>query len=319
VRATADIDTYSVQIKSPTAVARTVYIDSVAVFPGTEQPSVRPGGGAVAPFGALFGNYAAFPLPSGWAIDSAYGVSNASTPAGAATHAISYYIDPSLIEPPEHRSTYQVDVFAFYSCGQGLVNPKMSLRLESEEAPGGQPQYGQPWGSAGRPLVKATTGAMNRVTKVGTLTMESDPDIPGRLKLTVTISQDTGSTGSTFALYYLCLFPTHSRCLLPTGKQNDAAYPDFANHTTRSMRRTVKSDLTSVLYGAQTRVGAVDGSMGGEPILLPVGRDLSVMPWATKGQNAVPDDPSITANTVQEVQAFGWHMGVTPRYNLAAY
>jgi hypothetical protein len=154
---------------------------------------------------------------------------------------------------------------------------------------------------------------------LGTLVWEPDVSLSYR-NLEVAVKGSAAATGDLLWLDYLALTPARRSFMSPTGKTNNAAYPDALSYSTtvaQGSRRVIYSDLTSAMGGPRVTQSLIPASagVGGEPFEPDPGSTaVLVLPAAYP-----PLDPA-TFQTAAEPLVTQMSVGfaITPRYFLAA-
>jgi hypothetical protein len=197
--------------------------------------------------------------------------------------------------------TASVDVWARVQLASTLVTPKIWAWLLTS---GGVNLYAEPYGVGGKLLSVPSTGTAFRFIHLGSLPLSTA--IGNTLR--VQLATAAGSSG-TFGLDYLVTVPSAARALGPTGKPNDASYPDFLRGTTSTVK-TVFANLSATLGSPL----AFDTGLGGSPIEMDPGTNTLVIKYSS----LVPDDPTVDATTEQLSHALtACSLFVWPRYYLA--
>jgi hypothetical protein len=285
-----------------------------ALLGWTKRPGT-PLASSVAPFGVIEAETAN--SISTWAVvaNAGYRGGNALevTTAGAGTATARIAVDPSVMQPDEFTpSEYQCEVWARVLLQNTHVSPRFTLSLEPFTGTtfGGE-QFSAEFGSSGRLLTLPSGANAMRFVKLGTLSLPVDAALPLKHQLKVVASWAVGSTGQ-LALDYLVLVPSRQRALSPSGKPNDAAYPDFIG-STAATTKTIRPDLSGRVASGAGNPGR-DSGLGGSLIELPVGNvDLLV-----KLSSLVADDPTVDG-TIEQISHTGvtGSIRVTPRVWLA--
>jgi hypothetical protein len=288
-----------------------------ALFGWSKRPGT-PLASSVAPFGIIEAETAvSLATWASFGADATYRGSSGvrATTAGAGTASASFVVDPSVLAVDDFAvADTDVEVWARVALDGGVVSPKVTLSIEPNAGTSfGQRSYSAEYGSAGKLLpVPSTTGVKFRFVKLGTLSMPVDTAAPVKWNVRVDASWATGSAG-VFGLDYLVMVPARARALSPSGKPNDAFYPDFIASTSDTAK-TIDSDLSGKVASGAANAGR-DSGLGGSLIELPPGTvDVLV-----KLSSLVADDPTSDATTEQLSHALssGSQLVVTPRYWLA--
>ena len=125
-----------------------------------------------------------------------------------------------MVSDDYHAEEVDVEVWARVELAATLVNPTMIL---SAVHGGGRFGYTPEYGTAGKALVKPSSGTCFRFVRLGTLTIPTVAGQSGALHIDATAA--AGSTGQ-FGIDYLVVVPKRSRMLGPTGKPA-SGYPVF--------------------------------------------------------------------------------------------
>lgn len=320
--------------------AATHVVDSVVAFAPQFQPHLE-GKGAFPTFGVIEGEAYA-PDLSGITAGSGSLVANADTTARGQQAALFtdttgtvvckqyYYIEPNAIAPDDFTlGEVDVEVFARMTVSTGaesiIAQVEPSERF-SGTVLAGRRRYSREFGSVGRTLVLASSGARYRLTKIGTFPMVVDRTNPQRWRLVLTI---TMSGTQQMASDYLLIHPVRYRACPPTGKVDDGGntYPNFippdSNWGTGSaMTKIFRADGSALIRNPIPDTGRMftlppafpDHGLG-KPLSFPVG----AVDLAFKVSDTIPDDP--TVNTAADMSAgtsANWNATVraivTPRY-----
>jgi hypothetical protein len=254
--------------------------------------------------------------PTTWAVTSNVSYRGSSglqaTISGAGTATALFAVDPSVMQSDEFTpGEVQIEVWARMLLSSTTVSPRMIVSLEPFTGTTfGASQYSAEFGSTGR-LITVPTSLCFRFVKLGTLSMPVDAALPLKWNLKVAASWAAGSAG-TFGLDYLVLVPARQRALSPSGKPNDASYPDFIA-STAATTKTIRADLSGRVASGAGNPGR-DAGLGGSLIELPPGNvDLII-----KLASLVADDPTVDA-TSEQISHTGvtGNVRVTPRVWLA--
>jgi hypothetical protein len=227
------------------------------------------------------------------------------TAAGAVDTQASYAFDATLCDPDDYTSDeVAVEVWARVEIASTLVLPTLILKAQGAASP--LVRYSREYGEAGKPLVLPSSGTRFRFVRLGTV-------VVSRLSawsLSVQGKADAGSTG-TLGLDYLIFVPPGARACGPTGKANDASYPDFHTTNSSAATRKIRSDLsgTTIVSGVES----ADQGLGGALLEIPPGdRELIV-----KLSSVAPDDPSSDTSSETLAHAATVAVTVTPRWHVA--
>lgn len=238
----------------------------------------------------------------------------AVTTAGAGSASALFAVDPSVMQPDEFTpGEVQIEVWARVLVQPTVVSPKLTLSLQPFAGItfGGE-QFSAEYGATGKLITKPASGANElRFVKLGTLSMPVDPALPLKWNVKVAAAWAAGSS-SEFALDYLVMVPARQRAVSPSGKPNDASYPDFIG-STAATTKTIRSDLSGRVASGAGNPGR-DSGLGGSLIELPPGNvDLMI-----KLSSLVADDPTsdTTTEQISHVGVTG-SVRVTPRVWLA--
>jgi hypothetical protein len=283
-----------------------------ALIGWTPRPSA-PLAGSVAPFGVIEAETAGD--LSGWAVAASAsargGQSLSHNTSGAVTLTGSWLIDPSTMTPDGFSDEIDVEVWVRVWVDSTVVSPRLTLSLRSEDGTSfGGERFTAEYGSAGKSLVKPSTGGGWRTARLGTISMPVDKVTPRRWKAWLTGTAAAGSSGF-FSLDYLLMVPARGRALSPTHKANDSSYPKFIG-STAATKKTVRSDLTAVVASGSSNP-VRDQGLGGSLLEIPTG----AVDFLVKLSSRVPDDPTSDTTTDQLAHTADLRFDVTPRYFLA--
>jgi hypothetical protein len=281
---------------------------------------ISPLAGSVVPFGLIEAETGG-DLSGGWASTAEANTSNGSSLrqsgfTGAKVYVATYTIDPHTLVMDEFEAdTVALEVWARVGVDAAVVSPKVVLWAEPADSTSfGFSRYTAEYGTAGKLLIKPSSGAAWRPSKFGTLTLPSDTLRPRAWKLWVQLSCAAGSSGL-FGLDYLFIVPARSRVLSPTGK-GTTGYPLFIASTSQTSK-TIRSDLSG-LAGSPPNNPNPDHGLGGNLLEIPLGSASGAGPGAfdlaVKLSPLVPDDPTANTNSESAVTtAATVQVDVTPR------
>ncbi len=224
------------------------------------------------------------------------------TASGGAAWSVVLGMQDSQYAEADEFSDGQIDVevWARVLVSSTLVNPRVTASY-GDLTFGTMPQYTAEFGSAGRALVKPSSGAVYRFTRLGTLAI----DLAGGPLITLAGTCDVGSTG-VFGADYVLVAPARRRALGVTGVPMTSVR-DFAPSTTAWTKR-IRSDLSAVA-GASAITLKRDRGLGGSMIEPSPGGTR----WLVKLSNLVPDDPTVNTNAEQLSHSGTVRIAVTPR------
>jgi hypothetical protein len=278
--------------------------------------SKRPGAplaSSVAPFGIIEAESASD--LSGWAVLAAGAARGGSvlqwTTSGAGAATASWLIDPATLVADEFtQGELDLEVWARVAVDAAVVSPKLTLSVRPESGTSfGAERFTHEWGSAGKLLVKPSSGVPWRPVRLGTLTVAVNPLTPRRWKLWLAGAVASGSSGG-FYLDYLPVVVARQRALGPTSEPNDSSYPKFVSSTSETTKR-VRSDLSAVV-AAPPAYGHADHGLGGSLLEIPSGPVDALV----KLSSVVPDDPTVNTADEQLAHSATVHFAVTPRVRL---
>jgi hypothetical protein len=282
-----------------------------------DLPDPRPneGAGAFPPFGVIQAESRDESISGGSGMTEATDAGSTNgrrmtmTAGAAATGYLRFVIDTNLLEPPDFQTDeIDLEVYAIGTVPSTATNPEITLQAREASAAGGF-IYTREYGSAGKLLVKPSSGTQRRMWKAGTLTLNRSRRPTGLTLLDLVVTT-TGGSG-TMAVDCLLLAPTWARLSGPTGKVRDSSYPKFWTAVSNSFLKSIETDGSGVILStdwAATR----DAGLGGEPLELDPG-DCEL--FATAHSGAVPDDPTVNTDTLADMTALV-HVAVVPRYRL---
>lgn len=308
---TADRDDAHIAVNIGAATATTFRIDGVMVYEGTTAPTSENqsfGRGGYPPVGILEAEttYGITGVVANGNYRSGFGLR--VTASAITSLSTKIHIDPALLVPADHQKS-EVAIEAWARLEVDAAKP-MTAILSAFSLGETIQRYTLEHGPVGKSVIAPSSGTAFRFVRLGTLILPTDL---GRLilHLQLSLSADSGTAG----IDYLVLVPANKRALSPSGKANDANYPDFLPDTTENTKR-ILSDLTAT-FAAVTLGTEEHGShgLGGSFIELPAnGVDVD---WLVKLSNLVPDDPTSDTSTEQLAHSATVHFAATPRYHLA--
>ena len=316
---TADRNWVDVIVRTATAVAITWHVDAVRIY--ETAPTLGrhvEGAGAVPPFGVIEAESAdPGDISASWAIttdaNSHGGLKVAdSSVSGAETYTAGWWVDPHLLVADDFtQCEVDIEVFAAFELDSALVSPIARLSARPEWGTNfGAERFTSEYGQTGKALVKPSSSTgIDRMSRLGTLTLPVDRSRPSRWKLYLTLTTAVGSTGAV-ALDYLVAVLVRARAASPTGKPNDSSYPKFVASTAETSK-TILSDLRG-LVAKPPYAPAPDHGLGQALLELPPG-DVDLL---VKLSNLVPDDPTSDTSDEQVTQSATVHVAVTPRWHL---
>lgn len=322
---TADVDFVDVFIRRPlgSSIAQTARLGLVCLYEGTVAPTVNDhalGKGAQPPLGFV---RAASDRPAdrsafATASDANYlgGFGLKVTTAGVGSATASWLIDPSLVSSDEFTpGEVHLEVWLDYELAVGVVNPRVVISALPETGTG-VARYLSETGAAGRAPVRPSAGTVKRFSRLGVLRLPTADR--ARWKLRLDAFWAALSTG-TLGVDYLVLVPARRRAASPSGKTNDASYPNFTASTAEFTRR-ILTDLSSWTT-KEPGVGPYsDTGLGGSVLegpMPPAGQSQQDLVLIGKLSNLAPDDPAVDATTEQLSHAVTEHASITPTYYLA--
>lgn len=337
-----------VVVESVAAATRTLTITRAAEgtsavgFSATDQVVPLPsraqyeGKGAQPPVGVLEAESAdtgnLFTTGGTWTVtaDAAQRLDNYLRATGIGTSGLAtadILVDPHLLVPDDYtQGEIAIECWARLEVHAGLTSPRVALLAAPESATvtSGQftSSYGavraaEEYGRTGKPLVRPSSGAVQRFTCLGTMRFPVDRKNPTRWRLMVRYSWSAASSASVGFDYLVCV-PAGQRALSPTGKDDGLGlfalpnFPRFISSTSETMK-TVRADLSGLV--AKPPFPALpDHGLGGSLVELPPGS----VDWLLKLSDLVPDNPtSDTSSEAAERPAGAFHLAVTPRFQLA--
>lgn len=304
----------------------TVSVDSSAAAPvfaliGWCERNVTPIAGG-APFGLysfngdVTNNVNLTQTASGGAFNGFY--MGDATVSGVESYTISRLIDPSCIPADDFSDgTLTVEVWMRAQFASTVVSPRIVLSARSADGTAfGAERFTNEWGSAGELLTQVAGGSF-QFYRLGTIALPTPlnyADVPNSpqsrrtIKLWLALTTGSGSTG-TLALDYLVVLPVRSRCLSPTGKPLNSAYPSFISSTSPTTK-TVRADLSAVASSATAGAsGMADHGLGGALIEVSPG----INDWFCYLGTQVPDDSTAAAVAQLIVNNAALMMDYTPR------
>jgi hypothetical protein len=159
------------------------------------------------------------------------------------TAIVSVLVDPSACIPPDFTNDeLLVEVWLRYSCSANAPAPRFTTLTVGEDAVSAS-RYDLENGSGGLSVV-APTGATWRFVRVGVVPIRY-ADSTQRRRVQVWMQYDITSIGTAISFDYLMLVPAGQRATTPTGRANDANYPDFLPTISLQQTRRWTSDLVS--------------------------------------------------------------------------
>lgn len=213
-----------------------------------------------------------------------------TTVSGAETYSMTWAIDPGTL-PPDAFGANEIDIEVWLraSISSTVVSPTVTVSARQlVGAQYGATRYTNEWGSTGKVLTPAA-GTFYSMYRLGIITLPCDPTNRPILHFIIGMTTAAGSTGSV-AFDYALLVPARSRCLSPSGKELDSAYPLFISSTSVTTK-TIKSDLSGVAREPGSLTSFPDHGLGGSLIEVAPG----VTYWLIKLSDQVPDDPTPAA------------------------
>lgn len=315
---TADRYAVTFAIRTVAAVAISFRADDASVYEGTTPPTNNAnteGRGGRPPFGLIEAEANDTVDSSNFALTTDVTASGENimrwATSGAGTAALAWYIDPSVIGPDDFTlNDLRIEFWARVSVSASHTSPKLVLAARSADGVSfGADRYTQEFGSAGKLLVKPSTGTAWRIVRLGTLNFVSDPTQAQRWKLVLTASVAGGSAN--LDVDYLFAVPSRRRLSAATGKPNNASYPKFVPSTSETVR-VLRSDGRATIAKPGTP-GFPGPALGGPVCELAPGNNALVALTSP----VVPDDPTIDATADVFPQYTTIHAAVRPRYFLA--
>jgi hypothetical protein len=301
------------------------HASAIGIIPLPEIRGHYEGKGAQPPVGVIEAESADAGNLFTWAVTSSgsYRLGDylyASGLGAAGSAAADWLIDPHLLVPDDYaKEEIAVEVWGRVVLHSGLTAPTVILSVAPENATVasgvlsssyGAIRYSEEWGSAGKALVKPSSGEAVRFTRLGTVRLPVDLRRPLRSRLQVRVTW-TGASSATSGLDYLVLVPVASRALSPSAKVNDASFPKFFASTAETLK-TIRSDLSG-LVSKPPFAPSSDHGLGGSLIELQ-GANSDIL---VKLSSLVPDDPT-SDTTTEELSYTGYmHLAVTPRFRTA--
>jgi hypothetical protein len=310
----------SLQQTAATA-ASSVILDGAVMYTGVgaTAPTLgrhAEGAGGSPPFGIIESESSDTGDIAGWAV-----VSNAAFRLGralyiasavAGTYTGGWWIDPSVMVADDFKGDIDIEFFGRFRLHTSNVTPTVALSADPEQGTNyGATRYTSEYGSAGKILVKPTSGSTDRLTRLGTLTFPVDPRVPTRWKLRLVAVLGAATAGD-FGLDYIFAAPSLQRVGGATAKPNDSFYPKWIASTNETTRITT-TDLRGFAYRPSfSNPQPTAGHMGGAQIEFPA-TPIDVL---VKTSSTVPDDPTIdnTADAIEHLGAI--HLSVWPRVYL---
>lgn len=303
---TADRDDAHIAVNVAAATGTTFDIDGVTVYEGTTPPATinhLEGRGGFPPFGIIEGenNVAGTSIANSGNYRSSFAASSTGNNLVA-----SVIVDPTLAVPDDYgQGDIAVEVWARIEMPSTL-GPVTGNAYASALSASTLPRlYTDEFGAAGRAVGVPSSGTQFRLLRMGVVRL---PTNLGRWQVSVDFTRASGS--GTWTVDYIVLVPANARALSPTGKVNDATYPDFAPVTTELTRR-IRSDLTGTLREPTGSEYLAPG-LGGSLLELPPGNFEAL----AKLSSLVPDDPTVDATSEQLAHTATLHFAITPRWRL---
>ncbi len=309
---TSEFDFAFAFLRSETATAMNIIIDTARVYIGTTESTTRAqtdGRGAPPPFGVLKALGRDASRSTGW-----------TTPAESATYihnntlnsaSLEFLVDPSLLpSDPYSEGETTVEVWARMSVNDADLTVTAQAIPGNVTLPAGWRTTNE-YGSSGK-RVKAmgTSGTDWRVVRLGTLNFKPIYGDSSRWRIRVSFAK-IGTTSAGVKVEEFYLTPIRRRALTPTGKPLDAAYPYFMGNTNGHKR------IYSDLRGAATTLPSAgffpDSGLGGEFIELEPGNNRLFV----KLSNKIPDNPTVEATPAETSPLPArFYVDITPRYFL---
>lgn len=238
---------------------------------------------------------------SGW---SATGTANArgasqldATAAGAVSASAEIYVgNPEADEFTDEQA--DVEVWARAIVSSTLVNPRLAVSANGA--------YTSEFGSAGKPLVKPSSGTVYRFVRLGVVSFEKPVAGSLGLLLKLQYTADGGSTG-TYGIDYVVPVLARRRAAGMTGVPA-ASVSAFTVGTGETIKR-VRSDLSASTLIVSTLAGSRAGGLGGALIQPSPG----LCRWVVKLSSLVPDDPTSDTTSEQLAHSATVSLDVTPR------
>lgn len=284
-----------------------------AVVGWNERPLV-PSAGALVPLGAVEAEADVAGDRATWAVVADAGarggnVLQAST-SGAGTAAAMWLIDPSTLAVKDDiPAELSLEVFAVVKLSAAVVSPKLTLSARPNDGTSfGAERFSEEHGTAGKLLVRPSSGTARRPVRLGTVRVSTDRDRRPLWKLRIGGSWATGSTGA-FGLDYLFVAVSRRRAASPVGLANDSAFPKFAasiSETTRILRHNGSGQVAKPPNSPIADVGL------GVPVTLEAGEN----DVAVKLSSLAIDDPTSDATSEQLSHTGTLHFRVVPRVSL---
>lgn len=162
----------------------------------------------------------------------------------AASSLFSILVDPYTMVPPDFSGDeLLVEVWLRDLMTAGAPSPRLTAYSRGEDGVGAAIRYGLENGSGGL-AVLSPTGSARRYARVDVLPIRFS-EAQQRKRVQMVVQYDISSVGTQVSFDYLKTGPNGQRATSPTGRLDDANYPDFLPTVSAQQTRRIFSDFAS--------------------------------------------------------------------------